>query len=160
MTPDHPTTRYVLAIAFDPGLRMTPLVLKNRPDFLAGLLNAPGGKVEPGDASGHEAASREFQEEAGPLVPAVRWHHVGDRSGARDDGSPFVIGVYAATLTAAEVAAVSTRTDEEVQWHDAHANLGALLSLGAPGLPMWLAAALDLLRRRGGRPLTVAVAEA
>lgn len=56
--------QYVAGLLFsDEGDRVT-LILKNRPDWQAGLYNALGGKVEFGE-SPQEAMRREFIEEAG-----------------------------------------------------------------------------------------------
>lgn len=41
-----------------------PLVLKNKPDYLEGMLNLPGGKINSGE-SPTDAAVRELKEEAG-----------------------------------------------------------------------------------------------
>lgn len=43
---------------------IVPVVLKEKPDFLKGLLNLPGGKVEEGETP-VEAAKRELKEELG-----------------------------------------------------------------------------------------------
>lgn len=57
-------TNYVAGLLYsDDGLRVT-LILKNRPDWQAGLYNAVGGKVEMFE-SAHDAMRREFIEEAG-----------------------------------------------------------------------------------------------
>ncbi len=55
---------YVAGLLYsDDGLRVT-LVLKNRPDWQAGLYNAVGGKIEFGETP-YDAMKREFIEEAG-----------------------------------------------------------------------------------------------
>lgn len=55
---------YVAGLLYsDDGLRVA-LILKNRPDWQAGLYNAIGGKIEPGEVS-FDAMKREFIEEAG-----------------------------------------------------------------------------------------------
>lgn len=57
-------TEYVAGLLYsDDGLRVT-LILKNRPDWQAGLYNALGGKIEFGETS-FDAMKREFIEEAG-----------------------------------------------------------------------------------------------
>lgn len=47
------------------------LIRKKRPDWMAGLLNGVGGKLEDGEAP-ERAMSREFLEETGILVPVWR----------------------------------------------------------------------------------------
>lgn len=55
---------YVAGLLYsDEGLEVT-LILKTRPDWQAGLYNAVGGKVEPGETP-LMAMNREFIEEAG-----------------------------------------------------------------------------------------------
>ena len=57
-------TEYVAGLLYsDDGLRVT-LILKNRPDWQAGLYNALGGKIEFGETP-EAAMNREFIEEAG-----------------------------------------------------------------------------------------------
>ena len=57
---------YVVAYAWvvDKKVRKIPLVLKDRPDYLKGMLNLPGGKIEE-DENVIEAAIRELKEETG-----------------------------------------------------------------------------------------------
>lgn len=56
--------QYVAGLLYsDDGLQVT-LILKNRPDWQAGLFNAVGGKIELGELP-HMAMKREFIEEAG-----------------------------------------------------------------------------------------------
>src|SRR5580692_4451347 len=56
---------YVLVYAWNINgkVRRIPLILKDRPDYLKGILNLPGGKIE--DESPTDAAIRELKEETG-----------------------------------------------------------------------------------------------
>lgn len=63
---------YVLALLFTPDRRQVVLMHKTRPAWQAGRVNAPGGKLHPGETAA-EAARREVREEAGVDVPAVAW---------------------------------------------------------------------------------------
>ena len=58
--------QYVVAYAYSvhPGKTWAPLILKNKPEHLAGMLNLPGGKIDPGEDP-VAAALRELKEEAG-----------------------------------------------------------------------------------------------
>lgn len=63
---------YVLGFFFSPDTQRVLLILKNRPAFLAGLLNGIGGAVE--NNEGYPAAmEREFEEETGIHVDWQRW---------------------------------------------------------------------------------------
>jgi 8-oxo-dGTP pyrophosphatase MutT (NUDIX family) len=56
---------YVVVLPYpETNLMRMPLVLKNKPEYLAGMLNLPGGKVELGETP-IEAAIRELKEETG-----------------------------------------------------------------------------------------------
>lgn len=59
-------TEYVIVYAYsvDSDRRRIPMILKNKPDYLKGKLNLPGGKIEVGE-SPVEAAIRELKEETG-----------------------------------------------------------------------------------------------
>ena len=56
--------RYCVGFMFSPDLTKVVMVRKNRPEWQAGLLNGPGGKIEPGEMS-FTAMIREFKEETG-----------------------------------------------------------------------------------------------
>lgn len=59
--------KYCAGLLFDKSFTHVALVEKNRPEFLKGLHNAIGGKIEANEDS-HTAMVREFQEETGQLV--------------------------------------------------------------------------------------------
>lgn len=67
--------RYVVGIAFHTDLRNVLLIRKNRPKWQSGMLNGPGGKVEPGEDF-VEAMVREFREETGLEIPPDAWRTV------------------------------------------------------------------------------------
>lgn len=82
---------YVLGFAFSeypptPGVWYVALVRKNRPHWMAGLLNGVGGKmgVEIGsqevtfNETEHEAMVREFKEETGADTRTESWIHFAD----------------------------------------------------------------------------------
>jgi len=56
--------QYVLGFMFNPSRSKVVLIKKNKPAYMAGLLNGVGGKIEEGETP-MEAMQREFQEEAG-----------------------------------------------------------------------------------------------
>lgn len=103
----HPVSqRYVLGIATDPAHAGVLLVLKNRPDWQAGLLNGIGGKIESGETP-DQAIVREFYEETGIRTDftdeedAPTWKFIGKRSRkALFDEQPgsFEVYVYAVEI--------------------------------------------------------------
>lgn len=64
--------KYVNAMAFSMDMDCMAVLLKNRPESLAGKLCPPGGRVEPGE-SPQDAVSREFHQEAGVLIAPHKW---------------------------------------------------------------------------------------
>ena len=62
--------QYVNGYAFSFDEQNIVLIRKNRPAFMQGMLNAVGGKIEPGETP-EEAIQREFREETG--MDVVRW---------------------------------------------------------------------------------------
>jgi 8-oxo-dGTP pyrophosphatase MutT (NUDIX family) len=58
----------------------TILVKKARPEWMAGKLNLPGGKVEPDDCGFYYAATRELKEETGITVRFEDLVRIGDLS--------------------------------------------------------------------------------
>lgn len=64
---------YVIGVAFD-TVGAAVVVLKKRPVWQRGLLNFPGGKIEPGETP-QQAIEREYLEEVGMRIPADSWEH-------------------------------------------------------------------------------------
>lgn len=60
-------TNYVLGFMFNYDETHVVLIKKNKPAFMAGLLNGVGGKIEK-DENPYDAMVREFNEEAGLKV--------------------------------------------------------------------------------------------
>jgi 8-oxo-dGTP diphosphatase len=69
---------FVVGFLFSRCEQRVVLIEKNRPEWQAGLLNGPGGKIEPGETT-LEAIRREFREEAGLDIPG--WEHFCERRG-------------------------------------------------------------------------------
>jgi len=63
---------YVAGFLFNNEMTKVALVKKSKPEFLAGKLNAIGGKVNEGE-SYPIAMSREFSEETGVLIREWNW---------------------------------------------------------------------------------------
>lgn len=64
--------RYTAGFLFTENLRRVALILKNKPDWQRGKLNAIGGKVEDNEDS-RRSMEREFEEETGVLVQGWRF---------------------------------------------------------------------------------------
>lgn len=65
-------TDYVVGFAFSAYLDSVVLVEKTHPEWQAGLLNGPGGKVDTGETPAASMA-REFEEECGVATAASEW---------------------------------------------------------------------------------------
>lgn len=102
--PTSTLTAYVLGFLFDESLQKVVLIVKNRPQWQAGMLNGVGGKIET-DESPEDAMRREFQEETG--VDVATWQEFAFLG----DGQYFALHVFAAK---GAVNAVKTSTDEQV----------------------------------------------
>ena len=124
---------YVAGFCFDETGRVA-LVRKARPEWQAGLLNAVGGKVEPGE-SAVDAMRREFVEEAGV---ELEWDHIVELlfDGGRVD-------FFRCLVDSSVMDQVSTCTDEpielhhidDVRRHDVIPNLRWLLPFAAHASP-------------------------
>jgi 8-oxo-dGTP diphosphatase len=147
---DLPEIHYVVGFVFDPDLQRIVLIRKNRPAHLAGLLNGPGGKVDPGETA-VEAMTRELREETGLNAFDNLWFPFATGRGVEADlSSRFRIDFFAITLASAERA--RTLTDEEVTVVDVW-DVPRLVEAGeTPHNLGWLVAlAIDHLQ--DGRPV-------
>jgi 8-oxo-dGTP diphosphatase len=96
--------KYVCGMLISTDTKFVTMLTKNRPEYLAGKLNFPGGKIEDNETP-LEAVTREFEEETG--VRIEDWTLVGTFG---DDS--FIIYYYA--HRSFKVFDVRTQTDEEV----------------------------------------------
>lgn len=103
--------KYVVCLLFNESLSQVCLIEKSRPDWQVGLLNGPGGKVEPGETY-LEAATREFREETG--VGVYDWKMLCTKRG-KDESYEVAFLVRKDTEL---LSMVRTMTDEQVGVRD------------------------------------------
>lgn len=96
--------KYVCGMLISTDTRFVTMLTKNRPEYLSGKLNFPGGKIEDNETP-LEAITREFEEETG--VRIEDWTLVGTFG---DDS--FII--YYFVCKSSTIVDVRTRTDEVV----------------------------------------------
>lgn len=102
--------RYVVGFVFNKDLTQVLLIHKNRPDWQAGKLNGPGGKIE-AEEDGVTAVVREIEEETGLATTHTDWCYVK----TLDDHNE--VDIFACQYSG-EQSDASTMTDEEVGWHE------------------------------------------
>lgn len=103
----HDKIEYVLCYALNNNRDRVVIMKKNRPFYLAGKWNAPGGGVEHGESIG-DASTREFLEETGVNIPKDRWDSIG-----RLEGEGYI--VHCLVSFTDDVMGAKTMTDEEVK---------------------------------------------
>lgn len=104
----------VLGFFFNPSKDKVLLILKNRPDFLKGLYNGIGGKVEKGEKY-INAIKREFKEETGIDIEIERWVHYHSMFVEPLEGNCYYIqSYYCVAKTEEEFYSFSQTTDEKV----------------------------------------------
>lgn len=101
-------TEYVCGFAFDKTKERVVLILKNRPDFLAGKYNGVGGKIEKYDNI-YSAMIREFEEETSCVTEKDDWLCRGSLS-----FSFGTIFFFEGSLTDEQLNSVKTVEDEEI----------------------------------------------
>lgn len=102
--------RYVLCFAFTPSSAGVIMLKKRRPAWQAGLLNAPGGKIEPGELA-LAAAVREFREETAIQTAPEQWFQFG-----RHIGEDYTLDLFSTILTTEQCQEIEMTTDEEPLW--------------------------------------------
>lgn len=101
---------YVAGFMFNDNGTKVALIKKNKPDWMVGMLNAIGGKIED-DETPMAAIIREFQEETG--VTAIGWTPFCELSGVSPKGDDYI--VYFFTMASSHgLSGVKTIEEEEV----------------------------------------------
>lgn len=99
--------KYVVGFCFSVDHSHVAIMLKNRPDYQAGLHNGLGGKVEQDEKPKH-AMAREFEEETGVHILANNWQP----AGIKTDNENYYIDVFYSRTD--QVYQCRTIEDEEV----------------------------------------------
>ncbi len=113
-TPDV-ETRYVLGFAFTPSRKGVILIKKLRPNWQAGKLNGPGGKIEAGETP-EQAMIREFKEETGIQTLLGQWNHFGQHVRPTGDQYSYSLDLFSTVLTLQQCQELDMPTDEEPCW--------------------------------------------
>jgi 8-oxo-dGTP pyrophosphatase MutT (NUDIX family) len=103
--------RYVSTVILSDDLKTAVCIRKNRPDHLAGKLNAVGGHIKAGESI-YDAASREAFEETSLVIDKRTLTLIGNLS---DANYTWDVAVFVATLNPLELAKARTATDEPVE---------------------------------------------
>ena len=104
---------YTVGLLFSEDKKKIVLMLKNRPSFHAGLYNAPGGKVEAGEAPIQNVV-REIYEETGIVTDWKDWEEVLVYPGREESGFKAIY-VY---KTVVDVNKAYTKEDQPVEVFD------------------------------------------
>jgi 8-oxo-dGTP pyrophosphatase MutT (NUDIX family) len=107
--------RYVVGFLFSQDFREVTLIRKQKPTWLAGLLNGIGGKIEPGESS-EQAMKREFFEEGTYPAPSeLQWKHFCAMSGTNNAASAFSVDFF---YTVGRPEWVMSREIEQIEKHE------------------------------------------
>ena len=101
---------FVLGFAFSQDLTQIVVILKKRPDFLAGKLSVPGGHSEDGDENPQHGIAREFLEETEVATKPKDWRYVETFSGHQD----CPVHVFAAKGDEFMAARTPAKSDEPI----------------------------------------------
>lgn len=102
---------HAIGIVFNKDLNKVLCVKKNRPEFLKGNWNAPGGRKEEEDKDILDCCIREVEEETDITIPKESWSYVATIN--RKMWFDCFVAVYEGDETDAK-----QMTDEEVGWID------------------------------------------
>jgi 8-oxo-dGTP pyrophosphatase MutT (NUDIX family) len=89
-------TQYVAGFLINRNDQTVALILKTKPRWQCGLLNAIGGKIENGE-SPRAAMAREFEEETGAKI--ADWERFCILSGKNDEGEEWTVHFFRAFTT-------------------------------------------------------------
>lgn len=101
-------TQYVLGLAFSEDKQSIVLIRKNRPSFLAGLLNGVGGHIELGE-SAIQAMQREFKEETNIDTNIEQW-----QSSTTEYFNDYTLHWFTTQLSEKQLTQLTSLTDESV----------------------------------------------
>jgi 8-oxo-dGTP pyrophosphatase MutT (NUDIX family) len=108
-------TRYVLGFAFTPSRKGVILIKKRRPNWQAGKLNGPGGKIEAGETP-EQAMIREFKEETGIDTELGQWSDFCAHVRPSGDERSYSLDLFSTVLTLQQYQQLDMPTDEEPCW--------------------------------------------
>lgn len=100
--------RMVVGFAFKEDRTGVVLIRKNRPEWMAGMLNGVGGHIE-GRETPRQAIAREFEEETAIHVPLSRWFEIVQMRGKR-----WEVTFFKAFLSRHDIHFMTSMTDEKV----------------------------------------------
>ena len=123
--PGPPVIEYAAGFMFNDNGTQVLLIKKNRPQHMAGLLNAIGGHME-GEEMPMTAMIREFKEETG--VTFVGWTRLCELIGTDPKGNPFIVYFFCANSNLA-VSSAKTMEEEPIVVHSVNSTNGLMSNL-------------------------------
>lgn len=104
--------KYTIGILFDQEKDSVMLIKKVKPEWQAGKLNFPGGKIEEGENE-FDCVAREFVEEAHVDIPPSEWVHIG-RINNEDN---YLVEIFMAIYDEDRHGDWCSMTDEKIDWY-------------------------------------------
>ena len=101
--------RYSMGLAFDEAMNNVVLIEKQKPAFLKGLWNAPGGKIEDGETP-LDCMVREFDEETGVYIEPQKWIEIFEFVNASNE---YTLNVFYTVSN--DIYSAKTTTNEQVR---------------------------------------------
>jgi len=100
--------RMVVGFAFKEDRSGVVLIRKNRPEWMAGMLNGVGGHIE-GRESPRQAMAREFEEETAIHVQLHKWFEI-----VQMRGKKWEVTFFKTFLSPHDIHFMTSMTDEKV----------------------------------------------
>lgn len=104
--------RYTIGILLFQDFSKVLLIKKTKPEWQAGKLNFPGGKLEPNELQ-IECVVREFYEETNLSIPEDDWKFIGVIQN-QDEG--YEVDIFTALYNYNKHGEPFSNTEEEVMW--------------------------------------------